>query len=79
MRTRLAVLMTALVLCLNAPGGARASQDCATADLSAPLVGSRSVTRCVPGLFTQRFWVQNCKYVPPAALSLCLTVTLYTP
>jgi hypothetical protein len=63
-------------------GSASAGADCAGYTVSAPVLGTRSGTRCTPNLpppFTQPFTDNQCGGVPLAKTTFCVTVTVYTP
>ena len=62
---------------------AQAGQDCVTYSVTAPVAGTRSDTRCVPVVlpspFLSPFDTGNCKNVPPAGYSSCVSARVYTP
>lgn len=77
----------ACVLVVAAPivsafGSASAGKDCVTYTVTAPFLGTRTGTRCTSNLpppFTQPFTDHQCTGVPPANISVCTTITVYTP
>ena len=56
-----------------------AKPTCVGWEIIAPLVGTREGERCVNGVFSHPFTNQRCVFVPPAGVTVCMTVTLQTP
>jgi hypothetical protein len=56
-----------------------AAPSCVTVQVIAPVLGDRTVTRCVPGPFTRPFFFSDCVVVPPAGVTVCLTIDAHTP
>jgi len=74
------VLMAAPIV--SALGSASAGQDCATYSVTAPVLGTRTGTRCttnLPPQLAQPITHQECGGVPPAKTTFCVTVTVYVP
>jgi hypothetical protein len=79
-RTRVAVLLSVLFLVVGLSSrGASAKNICVTASATAPVIGTRSGMRCVPSPYTQTFWFQNCRSIPPAGFYMCVTLTADLP
>jgi hypothetical protein len=77
MRRAFGLVSVALTLAIVTP--ASAGPDCVTYSVSAPIVGNRAGTRCVPGVFTQPFSFGTCHTVPPIQTQACIDVTIHTP
>lgn len=56
-----------------------AAPTCVTVEVIGPVIGDRTVTRCLPTPFTNGIVFGDCPSVPPAHLMVCLTVDLRTP
>jgi hypothetical protein len=79
-KTRGALLLAALILTIGFSGrGASATNICVTYYAKAPVVGTRSGTRCASSPFTHTFFFQNCKSIPPAGVYACVTLTADLP
>lgn len=80
MRRKVAALGAVLAVgMLGAQSPAQAGQDCISYAITAPVAGSRSGTRCFPGLFTQPFSFGTCQAVPLLRVEVCVDATIYTP
>jgi hypothetical protein len=56
-----------------------AKPTCVGWEMIAPVIGTREGERCVNGVFTHPFVDRRCGFVPPAGVTVCLTVTVQTP
>jgi hypothetical protein len=64
---------------LSALAPADANHACVAASVTAPILGTRNPSRCLPSPFTRPFHYHECDALPPAGLELCLTVDAHTP
>ena len=84
MKIRLGIICAILAAASIAgtTGAAHAGQDCVTYSVTAPVLGTRTGTRCspnLPALLSQPFTDGQCGGLPPADTTFCVTVTVYTP
>jgi hypothetical protein len=79
MRRNAAVLALLVSGVLAGVHPASATQDCVTITTTAPIVGTRTTTRCGPGFFTHPFFFRGCHSVPPAGVVVCVETTIQTP
>lgn len=79
MQARLALSAVLLLGVLHFAQSANADPSCATVNVTAPIVGTKSKKQCVPTPFHQGFFYQDCEYVPPLGFSTCITLDLSTP
>ena len=76
-----AAVLTAATI-VSTFGSASAGQDCVSYSVTAPVLGTRTGTRCTPNLpppLTEPTTDNQCGGVPPANTTFCVTVTVYTP
>ena len=83
MRKRASMLALAAVITtvLAAGTSSHAGTECADYSVTAPIVGTRSGSRCVnlPPLFDFPFSLHNCQGVPPLGVTACAGVDLHLP
>ena len=77
----LALLLAAAIVAALAPAAARTT--CANYSVTAPVIGTKSDTRCSPVLmptnFTNPLGGGSCPSVPPAGLKVCVSATTHMP
>jgi hypothetical protein len=78
--SRLSLLLVCLLV-LGITPLAVADTECVSYELTAPVIGTRSGTRCIvlPHPFDVPFSVQNCKTVPPLGVMVCVSLDLHLP
>jgi len=74
-------LITMVIAALGAGVSARAGTECAHYVVTAPIIGTRSGSRCVnlPPVFDFPFSVEDCQGIPPLGVSECAGVDLHLP
>lgn len=60
-------------------GVARANHSCVSYSATAPVIGTRSDTKCGPGTGTRPFRYWYCHSTPPAGEAFCVVVDAHTP
>lgn len=82
MRLRLvAVLLAGIAAVLGATSPVQGQPACVQYTVTAPFLGTRQGTRCVPepNAFDLTITVSNCQGIPPIGVSECLIVTVQLP
>jgi hypothetical protein len=75
------VAIACFIAALGASLSAGAGTECVSYQVTAPLVGTRTGSRCVnaPASFDFPLSVHDCRNVPPAGVSECADVQLNLP